>query len=89
MICSVFFARNYTYRAGAIVRLTSVVNHLPGNIRIIVNYSVQLIAILFGTSLFVGTLAFTLHRIDERLVVTDFSIPLYSPTLSFSSDSFY
>ena len=76
MIFSVFLALTYTYRAGANIRVTSIVNRLSGKLRIIVNYFVQLVAILFGTTLFAGTLVFTLRRINQRLVVTDFSIPL-------------
>jgi len=77
MVFSFFFAICYAYRTGANIRVTFVVDHLPRQVRLTLNYLVQLLSFFFGVILFLASIIFTLGRIRNSLIIgLDITIPL-------------
>ena len=55
MIAAVFLAVCYGYRAGAYIRVTFLADRLPHQVRLYVNYFVQVVSMLYGVLLIVAT----------------------------------
>jgi len=72
-----YFAICYAYRKGVNIRVTFMVRYLPPQVKLGVNYLVQIISILYGVCLFVVGAMHTLQRMGEILILTEFSIPLW------------
>ncbi len=76
MVICFYFAISYAYREGANIRITLFVSHLPKRVRLILNYVVQGIAVLYCLALFVTALICNLSRIGETLLIKNYNLPL-------------
>jgi len=76
MVFSVFFAFCYAYRQGANIRVTFIVSRLPGKVILLINYFAQIFSVLLCTSLFVTSIIFVIRRFHDKLLLTNYSIPL-------------
>jgi len=56
MIAAVFLATTYAYREGAYIRVTFMADHLPGKVKLVVNYFVQVVSMLYGVLLVIATI---------------------------------
>jgi TRAP-type transport system small permease protein len=68
MVVSVFFALSYGYRYGSNIRVTFLVRHLPRRTKLAVDYIVQILSILYGSLLVVGTFIKALKSINEKMM---------------------
>ncbi len=55
MILLVFMAMSYTYREGAHIRVTFLVDRLPAKVKLIVNYIVQMVSVIIGVLFVIAT----------------------------------
>jgi TRAP-type C4-dicarboxylate transport system permease small subunit len=66
MIAAVFLAVGYGYRTGAYIRVTFLADRLPREVRLYVNYFVQVISMFYGVLLIVATYQQALRVIDDH-----------------------
>jgi len=76
MVYLIFFSICFAYREGANVRVTFLVDHLPPQLRLAINYLVQIFSILYGISLIVVTIPHTLQVIAVGKTLDVYNIPL-------------
>ena len=55
MILLVFMAMSYSYREGAHIRVTFLVDRLPAKVKLIVNYIVQMVSVIIGVLFVIAT----------------------------------
>jgi TRAP-type C4-dicarboxylate transport system permease small subunit len=72
MMATVFFSVSYAYRRGACIRVTFLVDRLPNQVKIAVNYGVQILSLLFGIVFLIATakrtfLTFSTHTTLSNL----------------------
>jgi len=72
-----YFGICYAYRKGVNIRVTFMVRLLPPQVKLGINYCVQIISILFGVCLSVAGAIHVLQRVDEILILPEISIPLW------------
>ena len=77
MIAAVFMALTFGYREGAYIRVTFLVDRLPGKVKLVVNHLVQVISMLYGVLLVIGTFQQALRVFSDHTTLSsvDF-IPL-------------
>ena len=77
MIAGVFMALCFGYREGAYIRVTFLADRLPGKVKLAVNHIVQVISMLYGVLLVIGTFQQTLRVFSDHTTLSsvDF-IPL-------------
>jgi TRAP-type C4-dicarboxylate transport system permease small subunit len=90
LISAVFLGLNYGYRSGSYIRVTFLVEHLPGKVRLIVNHLSQVISMLYGILLVFATYKQALRTIDTHAVLgsLDF-IPMGPPYVIVSVGLFF
>jgi TRAP-type C4-dicarboxylate transport system permease small subunit len=76
MVYLIFFSICYAYREGANVRVTFLVERLPPQLRLAVNYLVQIFSILYGICLIIATIPHSLHVIAVGKTLDVYNIPL-------------
>jgi TRAP-type C4-dicarboxylate transport system permease small subunit len=76
MVASIFLALCYTYREGAHVRVTFLVDHLPNQVKLFTCYFAQIFSILFGVFLILATVPHTIKIIADGLTLSIMDIPL-------------
>jgi len=76
IVLAVFFGLCYAYREGVHIRITLLESRLPPKGKLVVNYFVQIVSILFSMFLFVASVIPTLRRINDILDVTSYELPL-------------
>jgi len=77
MIAAVFLAVCYGYRAGAYIRVTFLADRLPRQVRLYVNYFVQVVSMLYGVLLIVATYQQALRVIANHTNLSTLeSVPL-------------
>ncbi len=69
MILAVFLALNYGYRNGSYIRVTFLVERLPGKVRLIVNHLSQVASMLYCILLVLATYKQALLTIDTHAVL--------------------
>jgi TRAP-type transport system small permease protein len=67
MVVSVFFALTYGYRHGCNIRVTFLVSHFPPQVKLLLRYTVQILSIVYGILLVIGTFVKALRSIHERM----------------------
>lgn len=67
MVVSVFFALSYGYHYGSNIRVTFLSGHFPPRVKLFVDYTVQILAILYGILLVVSTFIKGFRSIGERM----------------------
>ncbi len=60
MVAAVFLGATYAYREGAYIRVTFLADHLPGKIKLAVDYMVQAFSMFYGALLVYATYQQTL-----------------------------
>lgn len=76
-IAAVFMAVCYGYREGAYIRVTFLVDRLPGIVKLYINYLVQVISMLYGVLLVIGTSQQALRVISDHTTLSSLDfIPL-------------
>jgi TRAP-type C4-dicarboxylate transport system permease small subunit len=75
MVVSVFFALCYGYHKGCNIRVTFLVHHLPRRLKLVVDYIVQILSIVYGLLLLVSTFRYALRGIHDSLINV-YGIPL-------------
>jgi TRAP-type C4-dicarboxylate transport system permease small subunit len=85
MIFAVFFAFARAYKDGANVRITFFVSRLPQQVNVIIQYIIQIFAILYLVFLLVSATRINLGRLDNVIELTQtFSMPLWPAYLIIS-----
>jgi len=75
MVISVFFALCYGYHKGCNIRVTFLVHYLPRQVRLVIDYIVQILSIVYGLLLLVSTFRYALRGIHDSLINV-YGIPL-------------
>jgi TRAP-type transport system small permease protein len=75
MVITVFFGLCYGYHKGCNIRVTFLVRHLPRQIKLAVDYIVQILSILCGIILVISSFRMALRGIHESLTYV-YDIPL-------------
>jgi len=77
MISAVFLAVSYAYREGAYIRVTFLVDRLPGKVKLVVNHFVQVVSMLYGVLLVIATFQQALRVISDHTTLSSIDfIPL-------------
>ena len=85
MIFAVFFAFARAYKDGANVRITFFVSRLPPHANLIIQYVIQIFAILYLAFLLVSATRINLGRLDNVIELTQtFNMPLWPAYLIIS-----
>lgn len=77
MIAAVFLAMPYAYREGANIRVTFLVERLRGTPRLVVDYVVQLVSLLYCAALVVATFLQARHIMRTGTTFTTIDVPLW------------
>ena len=72
-----FLALSYAYRRGFLIRVTFLVDRLPGWVQVIVSYIVQLICILYGVLLIVATSRRAIGIIGKGTTLGNLNFPVW------------
>jgi TRAP-type C4-dicarboxylate transport system permease small subunit len=76
-IAAVFMAVSYGYREGAYIRVTFLVDRLPRQVKLVINYFVQLFSMLYGTLLVIATFQQALRIFSDHTTLSSLDfIPL-------------
>ena len=75
MVITVFFALCYGYHKGSNMRVTFLVRHLSGQIKLVFDYIVQILSIVYGILLVISTFLYALRGIHDSLINV-YGIPL-------------
>lgn len=76
MVAAVFLAMSFAYRQGANIRVTFLVDHLPRRVKVIINYFVQLVSMLYGAVLVVATFQQFLRATATGTALSSLDFPL-------------
>ena len=70
MIAAVFLGVSYGYRQGAYIRVTFLVDHLPGAVKLVVNHFVQMLSVVYGVLLVIATYKQALRTIATHTTLS-------------------
>ena len=76
MVAAVFLSLGYSYRKGIFIRVTLLSDHMPKQVKLVVNYFVQLISMLFGIILIIATIKQAFYTINTRANLGTINFPL-------------
>ena len=77
MIAAVFLAVSFGYHEGAYIRVTFLADHFPPKVKLVVNYFVQLVSVVYGGLLVVATFQQALRIIGSHTALSSLDfIPL-------------
>jgi TRAP-type C4-dicarboxylate transport system permease small subunit len=77
MIAAVFLAMPYAYRQGANIRVTFLVERLRGTTRLVVDYVVQVLSLVYCSALVVATFLQARHIMRTGTTFTTIDAPLW------------
>ena len=78
MIAAVFMAMAYGYREGAYIRVTFLADLLPGKVKHVINYFVQVVSMLYGVLLVIATFLQGLRVFSDHTTLSSLDfIPLW------------
>jgi TRAP-type C4-dicarboxylate transport system permease small subunit len=77
MIAAIFLAMPYAYRQGANIRVTFLVDRLRGKVRLVVNYMVQVVSVLYCGALVFATFQQTRHVLSTNTTFVTVDFPLW------------
>jgi TRAP-type C4-dicarboxylate transport system permease small subunit len=77
MVAGVFLGILYAYHGGAFIRVTFVVDRLPSQVKVSLNYFVQFFSIVLSLFLVIATGKQTLRIFSREETLQVFSIPLW------------
>ena len=76
MVAAVFLAMSYAYRHGANIRVTFLVDRLPRRVKLVINYFVQLVSMLYGALLVVASFQQFLRATATGTALSSLDFPL-------------
>ena len=76
MVAAVFLSLGYSYRKGIFIRVTLLSDHMPKQGKLVVNYFVQLVSILYSIILIVATIKQAFYTINTRANLGAINFPL-------------
>jgi len=76
MVATVFFGVCYAYRGGAFIRVTFLVDRLPLQVKIAVNYFVQAISVLLGIMFVIATVKRAVLTFIDGTTMVVIPVPL-------------
>jgi TRAP-type C4-dicarboxylate transport system permease small subunit len=77
MAAVVFLAMPYAYRQGANIRVTFLVDRLGRTSRLIVNYAVQIVSIVYCAALVYATFQQARHMLSTKTTFATLDLPLW------------
>ena len=77
MAMTIFLGFSYAYREGFLIRVTFLVDHLRGHVKLVINYFVQVVSILYSAALVVTTIKRTLQTIATGTTLGNVDLPLW------------
>jgi TRAP-type C4-dicarboxylate transport system permease small subunit len=89
MVAAIFLAMPYTYRQGANIRVTFLVERLGRGARLAVNHVVQLVSILYCAALVVATFQQARHMLATNTTFVTLDLPLWPAHLIVSIGLFF
>jgi len=75
MVAAIFLAMTYAYRGGAHIRVTFLVDRLPGRAKLVINHLVQMVSVLYCAALVYGTFKQALRTIATGTTLSSIEIP--------------
>jgi TRAP-type C4-dicarboxylate transport system permease small subunit len=85
MVCLVYFAFAYAYREGVNIRITFFVSRFPSQVKLIINYFVQIFSFLYIVFLFLSATRINLGRLGDVVELTKkLSLPIWPVYLTIS-----
>jgi TRAP-type C4-dicarboxylate transport system permease small subunit len=75
MVGAVFLAMTYGYRGGAYIRVTFLVDRLPGKVKLYVNYFVQVVSMLYFAVLVFATFKQALRTLATGTTLSSLDVP--------------
>jgi TRAP-type C4-dicarboxylate transport system permease small subunit len=75
MVSAVFLAMTFTYRGGAHIRVTFLVDRLPRLVKLVVNHSVQMFSIIYCSALVYATFKQALRTLATGTTLSSIEIP--------------
>ena len=69
-IAAVFMAVTYGYREGAYIRVTFMIDRFPAKVKLLVNYFVQVVSMLYGVLLVIATFQQALRVISDHTTLS-------------------
>jgi TRAP-type C4-dicarboxylate transport system permease small subunit len=77
MIAAIFLGASFGYHQGAYIRVTFLIDRLPGKMKLIVNHFVQVVSVVYGSLLVVATYQQALRTIESHTALSSLDfIPL-------------
>jgi TRAP-type C4-dicarboxylate transport system permease small subunit len=89
MVAAIFLAMPYTYRQGANIRVTFLVERLGRGARLAVNHVVQLVSILYCAALVAATFQQARHMLATNTTFVTLDLPLWPAHLIVSIGLFF
>jgi len=77
ILAAVFLGVSYSYRGGAFIRVTILMDHLPGRVRIPINYFSQVFSIAYSAALFVASIQQILRSHTQHQTLSSLPLPTW------------
>jgi TRAP-type C4-dicarboxylate transport system permease small subunit len=77
MVSAIFLSVAYGYRGGAYIRVTFLVDRLPGKVKILINQFVQLVSTVYGFMLVAATIQQVKHVYSDHTALSSIDFPLW------------
>jgi TRAP-type C4-dicarboxylate transport system permease small subunit len=77
MTMTIFLGFSYAYRQGFLIRVTFLADHLRGQVKLLIQYFVQGVSILYGCLLVVTTLKRTFQTVASGTMLGNVALPLW------------
>jgi TRAP-type C4-dicarboxylate transport system permease small subunit len=77
MIAGIFLAAASGYRGGTYIRVTFLIDRLPGKVKVFINYLVQIVSVLYSLMLVIATLQQAKRVFADHTALSSIDIPLW------------
>ena len=77
MVAAIFLAMPYAYRQGANIRVTFLAERLRGKVKLAIDYTVQIVSILYCAALVVATWQQARHMLATKTTFATLDLPLW------------
>ncbi len=79
MVIAVYLGASYTYRGGSTIRITLLVDRLPGGIKMALKVLAQIFSICYGFFLLVPAVQAVLRAYEQKITLSSPPLPLWVP----------
>jgi TRAP-type C4-dicarboxylate transport system permease small subunit len=79
MIIAVYLGASYTYRGGSTIRITLLVDRLPGGVKMALQVFAQVFSICYGFFLMVPAVQCVLRVYEQKITLSSPQLPLWVP----------